>query len=101
MKNHPALLYHKRMENYYTQTPDGEEIDKIILDWYANMSEPEMEYWTLYAAHVVSAAKQKGAKTFGLQTALILVARYELGLVPSNVIQAMIFLEAARERVAK
>lgn len=82
------------------QTPQGEEIDKTILDWYANMSESEMEYWTLYAAHVVSAAKQKGARTFGMQTALILVARYELGFIPSSDIQAMAFLEAARERIA-
>lgn len=75
-------MYYHGMENNYTQTSHGEDIDNIILDWYANMSEEEMEYWTLYAAYIVGEAKQRGARQFGLQSALLLIARYKLGLIP-------------------
>ena len=69
------------MEYSYIQSPQGEAIDKLILDWYANMDEDEMELWTLYAAHIYNEMKRRGAKHFGLQSALLLVARYELGLI--------------------
>ena len=91
------------MENY-TQTPHSEEIDKIILEWYKGMDKETLEYWTAYAAQVIKALKDKGGRHFGLHSAMILVARYKLGMIEpkeSLVWRTIAQAQAARERVSK